>query len=52
VTDISESLPKRFPGNPDAWFNPVTPAPGIAVCGVHSTKAFEYVELANSYPLE
>jgi len=52
VVDISEPLPQKFPGNLDAWFDSAAPAPGIAVCGVYSAKAFEYVELANSYPLE
>ena len=52
VADISEPLPQKFSGNLDAWFDLAAPAPGIAVRGVYSAKAFEYVELANSYPLE
>jgi len=52
VADISEPLPKKFPGNLDAWFDSAAPAPGVATCGVYDAKAFEYVELANSYPLE
>jgi len=52
VTDISEPLPQKFSGDLGAWFDTAAPAPGVAVCGVYSAKAFEYVELANSYPLE
>jgi len=52
VADISEPLPRKFSGNLGAWFDSAAPAPDVAVCGVDSAKAFEYVELANSYPLE
>jgi hypothetical protein len=53
VADISEPLHRKFSGNLDAWFDSAAPAPGVAVRGLYSAKAFEYVDLAaNSYPLE
>ena len=52
VADISEPLQQKFPGNLDAWFDSAAPIPDVAVCGVYNAKAFEYVELANSYHLE
>ena len=52
VADISEPLRQKFPGNLDAWFDSAAPAPDVAICGVCNAKAFEYVELANSYHLE
>ena len=52
VTDISEPLPPKFSGNLDAWFDSAAPVPGVAVRGAYSAKAFEYVDLANPYPLE
>ena len=52
VADISEPLRQKFTGNLDAWFDSAAPASDVVVCGVYGTKAFEYVELANSYHLE
>ena len=52
VADVSEPLQQKVSGNLDAWFDSAAPPPDIAVCGVYNTKAFEYVELANSYHLE
>ena len=52
VADIGEPLRQKFPGNLDAWFDSAAPAPDVAICGVCNVKAFEYVELANSYHLE
>jgi len=52
VVDISEPPTQKFPGNLDAWFDSAAPAPDVVVRGVYNAKAFEYVELANSYPLE
>ena len=52
VADISEPPRQKFPGNLDTWFDPAALTPDIAICGVCNTKAFEYVELANSYHLE
>ena len=52
VADVNEPLPQKFPGNLDAWFDSAAPVQDVAVCGSYNLKAFEYVELANSYPLE
>jgi hypothetical protein len=52
VADISEPLPQKFSGNLDAWFDSAAPAPGVAVRSVYDVKAFGYVELVDSYPLE
>ena len=52
VADISEPLPRKFSGNLDAWFDSAAPAPGVVVRGAYGAKTFEYVDLANPYPLE
>ena len=52
VADVSEPPPEKFSGNLDAWFDSAAPASNPALRGVYNAKAFEYVELANSYPLE
>jgi hypothetical protein len=52
VADISEPLPSKFSENLDAWFDSAAPAQGVAVRGVYNAKAFEFVDLANPYPLE
>ena len=52
VADINEPLQQKPSGNLDAWFDSAAPAPDVAVCGVYNAKAFEYVELANSYHFE
>ena len=52
VADISEPLPRKFPENLDAWFDSAAPAQGVAVHGVYNAKAFEFVDLANPFPLE
>jgi len=52
VADINEPPLQKFPGNLDTWFDSAAPAPDVVVSGVYNAKAFEYVELANSYHLE
>jgi hypothetical protein len=52
VVDINEPLPRKFSGNLDAWFDSAAPAPVVAVGDMYGAKPFEYVDLANSYPLE
>ena len=52
VADVSEPLPRKFSGNLDAWFDSAAPAQGLAMRGMYSAKAFEYVDLGNPYPLE
>jgi len=52
VADIGEPLSQKLSGSLDAWFDSATPGPDVAVCGVYNAKAFEYVDLANPYPLE
>jgi len=49
MTDISKPLQQKPSGNLDEWFDSAAPAPDVTVCGVYNAKAFEYVELANSY---
>ena len=49
MTDISKPLQQKPSRNLDEWFDSAAPAPDVAVCGVYNAKAFEYVELANSY---
>lgn len=52
VTDIGEPPRQKFSGNLDAWFDSAAPAQDVSVRGVYNAKAFEFVELANSYHLE
>ena len=40
--------PRKFSGNLDAWFDFAAPT----VRGTYNVKAFEYVDLANPYPIE
>jgi len=42
----------KISGNLDTWFDSAAPAQDVLVHGVYDAKAFEFVELANSYHLE